>query len=78
MGAHSEACHTSKMERFVKIVSDFQLLTVFVKYSILEVSQSSVYVSELDHHSIQSSQMEFDKSLVNIKSTDACYESKEH
>ena len=78
MGAYSEACHTSKMERFVKIVNNFQLLTVFVKCSTLDVSQSSVYVSELDHHSIQSSQMEFDKSLVNIKSTDTCYGSKEH
>ena len=37
--AYSQPCQTSKMESFVKIVSDFQLLTIFAKHSILDISE---------------------------------------
>ena len=38
---YSEPCHTSNMERFVKIVNGFQLktLTIFTKHSILDVDR---------------------------------------
>ena len=34
------------MEIFVKIENDFQLLTIFTKNSILDISESSKYASE--------------------------------
>ena len=37
----------SKMERFVKIVNYWKLLTIFAKHSILEVWKISEYASEL-------------------------------
>ena len=43
--AYSEACHTSKMELFAKIVYDCKLLT---KIFILDVSQGSEYASDID------------------------------
>ena len=35
-GVYSELCQRSKMRRFVKIVKNYKLLTVFAKCSILE------------------------------------------
>ena len=37
--AYSQPCQTSEMERFVKIVNNFQLLTIFAKHSILDISE---------------------------------------
>ena len=39
----------SKMELFEKLVNGFQLLTIFIKSSILDVWQGSEYASELEH-----------------------------
>ena len=36
-GVYSETCQISKMERFAKIVNGFQSLTIFAKYSILDI-----------------------------------------
>ena len=44
---HSEASQTSKMELFAKSVTSFQPLTVFAKYSILDVWLGSEYASEI-------------------------------
>ena len=44
--AHSEPCQGTKMERFAKIVDDFQMLTIVAKRSILDVSQGFDYASE--------------------------------
>ena len=43
--AYSEPCAPSKTDRFAKVVNGFQLLTIFAKYSILDVWQSPEYVS---------------------------------
>ena len=45
--ANSESSQTSKMELFGKIVKSQKRFTVFAKNSILDVSQSSEYTSEL-------------------------------
>ena len=42
-GAYSEPCQTSNMEVFAEIGNSFQLLTIFSKSSILDVSQGSEY-----------------------------------
>ena len=44
--ANSETCQTSKMERFAKIVNDFQLLTILAKCSLIDVWQGSEYASK--------------------------------
>ena len=41
---YSETCQTSKIERFAKIVHGFDPLTIFKKFSILDVWQGSEYV----------------------------------
>ena len=38
---NSERCQTSKIERFVKFVKAWSLLTIFAKHSILDVWQDS-------------------------------------
>ena len=43
--AYSEPCQTSKMDCFVKIVISLNLLTFFVRHSILDVWQGSKYAS---------------------------------
>ena len=43
--AYSETFQTSRMERFVEIVNDFYLLTIFGKLCILDILQGSEYVS---------------------------------
>ena len=45
--AYSEPYQTSKMERLAKIVKDFQVLTIFSKFSILDICQGSEYASGL-------------------------------
>ena len=40
---YTEPCKVSVMEHFAKIVTSFQLLTIFAKRSILDVSQRSEY-----------------------------------
>ena len=45
--AYSEACQTSKVELFAKLVTGFQPLNVFRKCSILDVWLSSEYASEI-------------------------------
>ena len=42
---HSQPCQTSTMKFFLKIVHDFESLTVFAKSSIFNVWQGSGYVS---------------------------------
>ena len=42
--AHLEPYQTYKMERFVKVINGFQLLTLFTKLSIFDVWQGSKYV----------------------------------
>ena len=42
-GAYSEPCQTSNTEVFAEIGNGFQLLTIFSKSSILDVSQGSEY-----------------------------------
>ena len=44
---YSEPCQTSKMESFAKILSNYKLLSIFAKYSILDVSHGSEYASEM-------------------------------
>ena len=44
---HSEACQTSKVELFAKLVTGFQPLNVFTKCSILDVWLSSEYACEI-------------------------------
>ena len=46
--AYSEHCQTSKMERFEKIIEDFEPLTIFAKRSILYVWQGSEYAPAVD------------------------------
>ena len=48
--AYSEHCQTFKIERFEKIVEDFELLTIFAKRSILDVWQGSEYASAAETH----------------------------
>ena len=43
--AYPEPCQTSKMDCFVKIVNDLNLLTFFVRHPILDVWQGSKYIS---------------------------------
>ena len=43
--AYPEPCQTSKMDCFVKIVNGLNLLTFFVRHSILDVWQGSKYTS---------------------------------
>ena len=50
LGAHSEHCKTSIMERFEKIVEGFEPLTIFAKRSVLNVWQGSEYGSVADTH----------------------------
>ena len=45
--AYSEPFKASKMKLFVKIVNDFQSLTIFAKSSILDVWQGYEYASVL-------------------------------
>ena len=40
---YSEPCQTSKIEHFVKIVNDFQPLSIFVKRSILDIWEGCEY-----------------------------------
>ena len=40
---YSEPCQTFKMERFAKIVDDFQLLTIFIICSILDIWEGCEY-----------------------------------
>ena len=42
---HPESCQASKLESFAKIIDSEKLLTVFTKHFILDVWQSSEYVS---------------------------------
>ena len=44
---HLGPCQTSKMERFAKLVSSFQPLSIFAKRSILDIWQGSGYASSL-------------------------------
>ena len=44
--AYSEPSQTSTMELFGKIVKDFQLLTILIKISILDIRLGFEYVSE--------------------------------
>ena len=41
--AHPGPRQPSKMQRFAKLVNDFQLLAIFAKHPILDVSQGSEY-----------------------------------
>ena len=41
-----EPCHTSKMDRFAKIVNSYKPLTIFAKRSILDIWQGSEYIYE--------------------------------
>ena len=41
--AYPEPCQTSKMDCFVKVVNDLNLLSFFVRHSILDVWQGSKY-----------------------------------
>ena len=50
--AYLKLCQTSKMELFVKIWNGFQLLTIFVKRSILNIWQGSEYDSAWFTHSL--------------------------
>ena len=43
--AYPEPCQTSKMDCFVKIVNDLNLLTFFVRHPILDVWQGLKYIS---------------------------------
>ena len=45
--AHSECSQIPKMELFVKIVTDYKLLTIIAKSSVLAVWQGSEYISAL-------------------------------
>ena len=45
IGAYSEHCQTSKMERSAKITNSFLPLTVFAKRSVLDVWQDSEYAT---------------------------------
>ena len=47
---YPEPCQISKLELFVKKINGFQLLTIFMKRSVLDVYQASGYVSG---HSIE-------------------------
>ena len=40
---YSEPCQTSKIEHFVKIVNDFQPLSIFAKRSILDIWEGCEY-----------------------------------
>ena len=42
---HSEPCQTAKRELFVKIVNQFQLLTIFAQSFIIDFWQGSVYAA---------------------------------
>ena len=44
--AYSEPSRTSTMEPFAEIVKDFQLLTIFIKGSILDIQMGCEYASE--------------------------------
>ena len=44
---NSEFCQTSKTELFAKIVKNEKPFTIFVKTSVLDVTQGSEYASEL-------------------------------
>ena len=46
-GVYSEHCQASKMARFAQIVNGFYQLSIFTKHPILDVWQSSEYVSAL-------------------------------
>ena len=43
---YSEVCQTYNMERFVKIVNGWKLLTIFAKRFILDVLQGCQYASD--------------------------------
>ena len=43
---YSRPSRTSTMELFAQIVKDFQLLTIFIKSSILDIRLGSEYASE--------------------------------
>ena len=46
----SEPCQTSKMESFAKMVNSYwNLLTIFIKHSVLDASQSSEYASVISY-----------------------------
>ena len=44
--AYSEPSQTSKMELFARIIKGFQLLTIFIKSSILDIRLGFEYASE--------------------------------